>query len=493
MFRAHASTSTVGARERRTSSSIRFRALAPRCSSAAAAAALAHAARRTTQTLRWFRTTLLGRCRAVAPGPRRSGRGARSRSSDAAHARRRRAPRAAAPRRDDRRSCSTSTLARHGALAGQSRPTRAVGRAGGDRAERRSAALDADGDAVAVRASSAIAATSRPWWPHTHGAPASTTCASRSTATPGRRSRSTAAASGFRTIELDTADGRFGAARQRRAGLLPRRLLDADRRRRRSRRRRRATRSRSSWRATPGMNMLRVGGTMLYETDDVLRPLRRARHPRLAGLHVRQHGLPGRRRRRSRAASSARRAQFLGRLAARPCLAVLCGSSEVEQQAAMLGLPPSSGAARSSTRCCPRSCARAARRTCPTSPSTPERRRAAVPRRTRASRTTTASARICVRSTTPAAPTCASPPSASRFANVPGRRRVERCSARRRVAGRTTRAGRRACRATRAPAGTSRTCAITTSASSSASIRPRLRAERPGALPRRSRASSPAR
>ena len=44
-----------------------------------------------------------------------------------------------------------------------------------------------------------------------------------------------------------------------------------------------------------GMNMLRVGGTMVYEIGRLLRPLRRARRPRLAGLHVREHGLPRRR------------------------------------------------------------------------------------------------------------------------------------------------------------------------------------------------------
>ena len=87
-----------------------------------------------------------------------------------------------------------------------------------------------------------------------------------------------------------------------------------------------------------GMNMVRTSGTMVYE-DDVFYDLCDE-----LGILVWQDFMfanmdypiadPG------FAASVAREIeQVLARLSGRPCLAVLCGNSEVEQQVAMLGLP----------------------------------------------------------------------------------------------------------------------------------------------------------
>lgn len=88
------------------------------------------------------------------------------------------------------------------------------------------------------------------------------------------------------------------------------------------------------------MNMIRVGGTMIYESDDFF-----ALCDEL-GLLVWHDFMfanmdypvadPS-----FRAGVEREADQFLARVQAHPSLAVLCGGSEIGQQAAMLGLPPS--------------------------------------------------------------------------------------------------------------------------------------------------------
>ncbi|MEA2856640.1 MAG: beta-mannosidase [Methylobacteriaceae bacterium] len=173
-----------------------------------------------------------------------------------------------------------------------------------------------------------------PWWPHTHGAPnlhRVTAQIESSTIDLGRV--------GFRNIEIDRrADGRgFGlivngvpvfcrgavwtpadpiGLDSSREKLLP--LLEQAR--------------------DAGMNMLRVGGTMVYESDaffdlcDELGIL--VWHDfQFANFDYRM-GEPEFRESVEREARC-----FLDRTQASPALAILCGGSEVYQQAAMMGVP----------------------------------------------------------------------------------------------------------------------------------------------------------
>jgi beta-mannosidase len=87
-----------------------------------------------------------------------------------------------------------------------------------------------------------------------------------------------------------------------------------------------------------GANMLRVGGTMVYESDEFYRLCDEL------GILVWQDFLFANmdypvEDAAFAANSEAEAREQLGRLASHPCLAVLCGNSEVEQQAAMLGVP----------------------------------------------------------------------------------------------------------------------------------------------------------
>ena len=264
-------------------------------------------------SLRCFRTTLLGRTPGLRARPgRRSGRGGRSRSSGAA------ASSSTALRAARRASTATTACSRSSARCaplGGAAPTaveverrRPVGR--------RRGALDArrrDGGALARRAARArrralVAA-------HARRARRCTTsrCWSSPTASTARRRRPRRLPRRSRPAPSTTSTRRPRPARQRRAGLRRGARLDAARLVGARAGRAELRAALEQRRATPGMNMLRVAGTGAYESDALLRPVRRARHPRLAGLHVRQHGLPDRRRRLPRRGRGARRRSVLAR------------------------------------------------------------------------------------------------------------------------------------------------------------------------------------
>ena len=173
-----------------------------------------------------------------------------------------------------------------------------------------------------------------PWWPHTHGRPAL-----HPLAVHVAEQSFPLGSVGFRTLEVDRdADGRGFGLRVNGVSVFCRGAcwsgvdivaLPSDRE---------SYRSLLELAVAGGMNMIRVGGTMgyegtaFYELCDEL------------GLLVWQDfafanfdypaAEPG-----FAAAVAEEARQFLRRTQASPSLAVLCGASEVAQQAAMMGLP----------------------------------------------------------------------------------------------------------------------------------------------------------
>jgi beta-mannosidase len=180
----------------------------------------------------------------------------------------------------------------------------------------------------------AIPAVER-WWPHTHGAPV--LYDARIALTDGDATTEVDLGGlGFRTIAIDRTDGDFAVSVNgvpvfcRGACWTP---LDPvslahgpD-----------ALARAFDQVVAAGMNMLRVGGTMVYEDDAFLdacdqRGVLLWHELMFANMDYPEDAA-------FVAIVEAEVAQALARVAARPCLAVVCGNSEAEQQAAMWGAP----------------------------------------------------------------------------------------------------------------------------------------------------------
>jgi beta-mannosidase len=177
------------------------------------------------------------------------------------------------------------------------------------------------------------------WWPHTHGPQPLYDALIRVTVAGGTSLQFPIGRVAFRTIRLDTDGGGFGLRVNHESVFLrgacwsppdPLQLHCS-----RSEYRRSLELARDA-----GMNMLRVSGTMVYEHDDfydicdelgimVWQDFMFANmdYPWADAEFI--------------ASVESEASQFLQRVGGHASLALLCGNSEVEQQAAMLGLPAS--------------------------------------------------------------------------------------------------------------------------------------------------------
>jgi len=195
-------------------------------------------------------------------------------------------------------------------------------------------AVSEDGEGRTWLAGSVTLGAVQRWWPHTHGQPHRSAV---SVLLEGREQP--CGHVGFRTVELQDQDGGFGLVVNgvplfaRGACWTPgdvaavhgseedtARVLDLV--------------------VAAGMNMLRLSGTLSYESDAFheacdARGILVWQDFMFANMDVPAED-PA-----FVASVEAEARQLLGRLARRPSLAVLCGNSEVEQQAAMMGLPDS--------------------------------------------------------------------------------------------------------------------------------------------------------
>jgi beta-mannosidase len=180
------------------------------------------------------------------------------------------------------------------------------------------------------------------WWPHTHGEPALYEARLEITvaSTVDTTLQVDLGRIGFRTISLDTQAGDF-ALRINGVPIFCRGAcwtppdpvsLDtpAD-----------SLRTALEQVRAAGMNMLRVGGTMVYESDTFLElcdsnGILLWQDFMFANMEYPESD-PG-----FAASVAAEARQQLGRLSTHPCLTLLCGNSEGEQQAAMWGAPRAS-------------------------------------------------------------------------------------------------------------------------------------------------------
>lgn len=179
----------------------------------------------------------------------------------------------------------------------------------------------------------------RRWWPHTHGEPVLYALSLQLQAEPGLAAPATLDAGrvGFRELQIDRSDDGFRVVVNgvpvfaRGACWTPqdsRRLhVSAEHYRALLGRLRQA-----------GLNMLRVGGTMAYESEDFLAACDEHGILLWQELMFASMDYPGDDPEFA-AEVQAEVAQQLARWQARPALALVCGNSEVDQQAAMWGAP----------------------------------------------------------------------------------------------------------------------------------------------------------
>ena len=173
------------------------------------------------------------------------------------------------------------------------------------------------------------------WWPHTHGEPALHEAAIEYRDAQGDQ-RMRLPAIGFRRIEIDRRDGDFAVRVNgidvfcRGACWTPPDVVslqaDDDQ-----------CTAAVAQMCQAGMNMLRIGGTMVYEADSLYEALDRQGVLLWQDLMFANMDYPDDA--DFQAEVDAEVGQQLERLRARPCLALVCGNSEAEQQAAMAGAP----------------------------------------------------------------------------------------------------------------------------------------------------------
>lgn len=282
------------------------------------------------QQLRWFRTTLLGRMPGWSPPVRAVGPWRPVTIETRAHV-------------DVLAGDVAATLDADGPIAraalrlrplGDTRISRATLEVAGDRAELE---LRQETDGAVSLTGALRPRRARPWWPHTHGDQPLYDATLRLATTRGEI-RVALGRVGFRRVELDTADGAFTVRVNgvpvfcRGACWTSADPVAVDAPAGTVRRLTRLARD-------GGMNMLRVVGTMIYESDaffdacDELGILVWQEFP-FANMDYPAGD--------ERFADTVRHeaAGAVARLRRHPSLAVWCGNSEVAQQAAMLGLPP---------------------------------------------------------------------------------------------------------------------------------------------------------